>query len=292
MRVMSARLAVLLVLVAVGAGAAAGYALGARHEAGRSDAAAVRRAAAVTAFPPAYTRAFADEWRDGFLSGGADGVVQGDRAGAASGRRAGATAAQKVEVPVEPTPAAPGEHEVEAVPTAAPATGDVLVVGDSLEVLTSPYLQRYLPGVDLTIEAHGGFASPQLYDVFRDSFRPGHDVVVFDAGTNDSPLYPQILESKLAAVAGAVGDRCLVVPTIHSYVVDGVGDAGKNRVVRAFAASRPGTQTPDWQAAVAAHPELMQPDDLHPNTEGADFRARLIAEGVKACLALGGALAP
>ena len=51
-----------------------------------------------------------------------------------------------------------------------------------------------------------------------------------------------------------IGDRCMVVPTIHGYTVNGVDNTGKNRVVHEFAASRPGTQTPDWAGAVAAHP--------------------------------------
>jgi hypothetical protein len=110
-------------------------------------------------------------------------------------------------------------------------------------------------------------------------------VVVFDAGTNDNPAYPQILEENLAKVAATVGDRCMVVPTMHGFTVNGVDNSGKNRVVRAFAASRPGTQTPDWAGAVAAHPDLLQPDGLHPIPAGAELRARLIAQGVQACLA-------
>jgi lysophospholipase L1-like esterase len=31
----------------------------------------------------------------------------------------------------------------------------------------------------------------------------------------------------------------------------------------------------------------MQSDNLHPTAEGADYRARLIADGVKACFATG-----
>ena len=64
-----------------------------------------------------------------------------------------------------------------------------------------------------------------------------------------------------------------------------VGNEGKNRIVAEFAASRPGTQLPDWARAVATHPELMQSDDLHPIPEGTDLRARLIARGIKGCLA-------
>lgn len=161
----------------------------------------------------------------------------------------------------------------------------VLVVGDSLEELTSPYLQRYLPGVPLTIDAKGGYNSYQILDLFEESYDPSQSAIVFDAGTNDNPAYPQILAENLSKVAAAIGDRCMVVPTIHGLTVNGIDSTGKNRVVRAFAASRPGTQVPDWAGAVAAHPELMQSDDLHPIPEGADYRAQLIAQGVQACLA-------
>ncbi len=162
----------------------------------------------------------------------------------------------------------------------------MLVVGDSLEELTSPYLQRFLPGVPLTINAVGGSNSYQIYDLFQESYDPSQSVVVFDAGTNDNPAYPQILAGNLQKVAAAIGDRCMVVPTIHGLTVDGIDSTGKNRAVAAFAASRPGTQTPDWASAEATHPELMQSDDLHPVAAGAELRARLIARGVKACLGI------
>jgi hypothetical protein len=179
-------------------------------------------------------------------------------------------------------------------PPTAHASGDggVLVVGDSLEELTSPYLGRYLPGVPLTVNAVGGSNSYQIYDLFRESYDPSQSVIVFDAGTNDNPAYPQILDGNLEKVAATIGDRCMVVPTIHGLTVNGVDNTGKNRVVEAFAASRPGTQVPDWAGAVAAHPELMQADDLHPIPAGAELRARLIAQGVKACLGLAATTAP
>ncbi len=167
----------------------------------------------------------------------------------------------------------------------ASGNGGALVVGDSLEILTSPYLERYLPGVPLTVNAEGGYNSYQILDLFKESYDPSQSVIVFDAGTNDNPAYPEILAENLAAVAATVGDRCMVVPTIHGFTVNGVDNAGKNRVVEAFAASRPGTQVPDWAGAVATHPELMQEDDLHPIPEGADYRARLIARGIQGCLA-------
>lgn len=178
-----------------------------------------------------------------------------------------------------------------AAPAPARSAPHVLVVGDSLAELTSPYLSRYLPGVELTVNPGGGFNSYQIFDLFQESYDPSVDVVVFDAGTNDNPEYPEILAGNLAKVAEIVGDRCMVVPTVHGFTVNGVDNTGKNRVVAEFAASRPGTQVPDWQRAVFAHPELMQADNLHPIEEGADYRAQLIAQGVEGCLAYGQAVA-
>ncbi|HVD39975.1 MAG TPA: hypothetical protein VNC16_03090 [Solirubrobacterales bacterium] len=174
---------------------------------------------------------------------------------------------------------------------AAQARPHVLVVGDSLEELTSPYLANYLPGVELTVNAVGGYNSYQIFDLFQESYDPSVDVVVFDAGTNDNPEYPEILAGNLAKVAEAVGSRCMVVPTVHGFTVNGVDNAGKNRVVAEFAASRPGTQVPDWARTVATRPDLMQADNLHPIEEGADYRAQLIAQGVQGCLAYGDAVA-
>ena len=178
-----------------------------------------------------------------------------------------------------------------ASPAPARSAPRVLVVGDSLADLTSPYLSRYLPGVELTINAEGGYNTYQAFELFQESYDPSLDVIVFDGGTNDNPSYPEILAGNLAKVAETVGDRCMVVPTIHGLHPGGVDDSGKNRVVAEFAASRPGTQVPDWQGAVFAHPELMQADNLHPVEEGADYRAQLIAQGVEGCLAYGQAVA-
>jgi len=167
---------------------------------------------------------------------------------------------------------------------AAPARADVLVVGDSLEELSGPHLPELLPGVQVTVNAVGGSNTYEILELFEESYEPSQSVIVFDGGTNDNPNYPQILEENLAKVAATVGDRCMVVPTVHGYVVEGTGNEGKNAVVRRFAAARPGTQVPPWAAFEHSHPELMQSDGLHPTEEGAQARAELIAQGILGCL--------
>jgi len=176
-----------------------------------------------------------------------------------------------------------------ALALAAPAAradgeGGVLVVGDSLEELTSPYLERYLRGIPLTVNAVGGSNSYQILDLFEESYDPSQSVIVFDAGTNDNPNYPQILAENVRKVAAVVGNRCIVLPTIHGFTVEGTGNQGKNRVVSRFAAERPGTQVPDWAGAVHRDPGLLGPDHLHPTPAGSDYRAQLIAQGVLGCL--------
>jgi hypothetical protein len=172
---------------------------------------------------------------------------------------------------------------VASVAQAAPRAS-VLVVGDSLEELTSPHLPDYLPGVELTVNAVGGSNTYEILDLFEESYDPSQSVIVFDGGTNDNPSYPQILEENLAKVAATVGDRCMVVPTIHGYTVEGVDNHGKNAVVHKFAASRPGTETPDWASMVNHDPALLEPDNLHPSPEGSERRAELIAQGILGCL--------
>ncbi len=137
----------------------------------------------------------------------------------------------------------------------------------------------------LTIDAVGGSNTYEIFDLFQESYSPSDSVIVFDGGTNDNPAYPEILAENLGKVAAEVGNRCMVVPTIHGYTVNGVNNRGKNRVVHEFAAARPGTQTPDWATTVNQNPSLLEPDNLHPNPEGSEVRAELIAEGIRACLA-------
>ena len=275
--------AVLLALAAV----AAGYLIGASKAPGADEASAARERAADAAFAEARSQAFRNSFSRGINAGLKDGRRAGARQGAEAGTAAGEQTIHDALVLIKERRAATHAQAQIGGPPKLDGSGGVLVVGDSLEVLTSPYLQRYLPHAKLTINAVGGYSSLQIYELFKESYDPSQSVVVFDAGTNDNPAFPQILASRLEAVASTIGSRCMVVPTIHGLNVNGINSDGKNRVVRDFAISRPGTQVPDWAHVVATHPELMQSDNLHPDPEGAAYRARLIAQSVKACLAGG-----
>lgn len=117
----------------------------------------------------------------------------------------------------------------------AQPSGGVLVIGDSLEVGTGPYLRQELQGVaPLTVDARTGRPSPEGVSVLRSRLLAGHSVVVFDLGVNNDPSLPQILEADLQTVRELVGDRCLVVASLIRSPVNGTTIEAANRVVRSF----------------------------------------------------------
>lgn len=285
-------------VVLVAAASAGGYVLGDSAKPDDADAITAKEQATAAAFAQASLESMSSSLERGIEQGEIDGENRADDEGAADGAVDGQRAAADEAGGTLASRRGPGERNGGADPgdgnfrlgggNPGPldGSGEVLVVGDSLEVLTSPYIEQYLKklGITVTVNAVGGYNSFQIYDLFQESYDPAQSVIVFDAGTNDNPNYPEILAGNLDKVASTVGNRCMVVPTIHGLVVDGVGNQGKNQVVSEFAASRPGTQTPDWAGAVAQNPQLLQPDDLHPVPEGADYRAQLIVQSIQACL--------
>jgi lysophospholipase L1-like esterase len=165
-----------------------------------------------------------------------------------------------------------------AAPGAAAQAGPVLVVGDSLEVGTGPYLRAQLRSVELDIDAKTGRSSTQGLVALRQDLRPRYRVVVFDLGVNDGAAAP--VAANLAAARQITGHRCLVVATLHgpgAYVVPA------NRAIRGFADANPQVVLVDWDAA--ADPALLNPDGVHPTPAGYAARARVVADGIGACLA-------
>jgi len=168
-------------------------------------------------------------------------------------------------------------------PAAAQGPGPVLVVGDSLEVGTEPYLRQELGGVDLTVDAKTSRPSGDGIPVLQSALRPDHEVVVFDLGTNDDPSNPGGLTANLESAAQIAGDRCLVVATINRPPLNGVSDDGLNAAVENFAAAT-GARVADWRSA-ASEPGALQDDGVHGTASGYALRASLVAGAIRSCAA-------
>jgi hypothetical protein len=170
---------------------------------------------------------------------------------------------------------------------ASAGRGTVLVIGDSLEVGTAPYLRRELSGVAVRVDARTSRPSGEGVRVLRNRLRSDDAVAVFDLGVNDGLSQPEVLARDLSAVRELAGDRCLVVATLSRPPQNGVSIVGLNAVIHRFVSETPGAQLVDWRASAASHPELVGPDGVHSTPAGYAFRARLVAEAVEACLTSG-----
>jgi len=164
---------------------------------------------------------------------------------------------------------------------AQPGGDAVLVVGDSLEVGSAPYLRQALGGVALDVDAEPGRTSGQGLRVLARRLRPEHGAVVFPLGTNDSGA--DAFAANLEAARGLAGGRCLVVATIARPPLRGSPARPLNRVVGRFAA-RGSVQVADWRSAAVSTPGVLGRDRLHATGRGYALRASLLAGAVQACL--------
>jgi lysophospholipase L1-like esterase len=174
------------------------------------------------------------------------------------------------------------------VPTwaAASAQGageNVLVVGDSLQVGTGPYLEQELGALPVEFDHRTGRGSAEGVSVLRSRLRPEHTIVLFDLGTNDDPRNPDALYSAMNSAREIADDRCLVVATVLRPPYNGVGVEGMNAAVERFALDNPGVQLVDWHGIVTSTPGMLYEDGVHARPEGYALRGSLLAEAVAAC---------
>ena len=165
---------------------------------------------------------------------------------------------------------------------------NVLVVGDSLQVGTGPYLEQELGALPVEFDHRTGRGSAEGVSVLRSRLRPEHTIVMFDLGTNDDPRNPDALYSAMNSAREIAGDRCLVVATVLRPPYNGVGVDGMNAAVERFALDNPGVQLVDWYGIVTSTPGMLYEDGVHARPEGYALRGRLLADAVAACSGGGG----
>jgi hypothetical protein len=170
-----------------------------------------------------------------------------------------------------------------AAPAAA-APQQVLYVGDSLGVGTTPGFAREL-GADARVHGDSriGRPSPEGLRVLGQTLTAADDIVVFDLGSNDDLAQPALLARDLAGARHVTGDRCLIVATLNRPPFNGVSVDGLNQAILAFASASPNVQLVDWNALAESEPGVLGPDGVHPTPQGYALRAQLFAEAVAAC---------
>ena len=176
-----------------------------------------------------------------------------------------------------------------SLPSSAQAAAQsVLVVGDSLQVGTGPYLEQELRAASVEIDSRQSRGSADGLAALRGRLRGDHTVVVFDLGTNDDPTNPGALVSTMNSARQAAGDRCLVVATILRPPYNGVSVDGMNAAIERFALANQGVQLVDWHGVATSTPGILYDDGVHARPEGYALRGRLLAQAVRGCGGAGG----
>ena len=177
--------------------------------------------------------------------------------------------------PAPAATAAPAQSAPE--PSAAPFTGgEVVVVGDSVTIAAAPSLEADLPGVAVNAEVSRSVyaALPALQAMDAGGARP---CVVVALATNGS-----VETDQLDAILSYLGpDRRLVLVTAYGPArTTWIPPA--NETIRAFAQAHPDqVAVADWDAVVAARPDLLVDDQVHPVPEGAQLYAQTVTNAVE-----------
>jgi lysophospholipase L1-like esterase len=165
--------------------------------------------------------------------------------------------------------------------TAADASADVLVVGDSLAVGLRPALGPLLAGADIAWDAKSGRTTPQGLIALRSALKVVHPkTVIISLGTNDGPDGTRFAD-RINRVLAAIGpNACVVWSDIYRPARKGPY-AALNTTLSAEAARVKRLHLVNWLSAVSRQAVAL-PDGLHPDPAGFAYRAKLIANTVRA----------
>jgi predicted lipoprotein with Yx(FWY)xxD motif len=166
----------------------------------------------------------------------------------------------------------------------AEAGPKVILVGDSVAKVGSPFIMQKLPGVEILNWDDPSQTSSQSLINLEHSFGPATSVVTFDTGVNDPSV--AMLRKNLHRAAGVIGSACLIVPTIEPTRSKQTSNE-KNRAIFEFATARPRTLVPEWSGIVEMQPQLrLATHGLHSDFGPASYRSEIVARAIRQCLAL------
>ena len=187
-------------------------------------------------------------------------------------------------VGVTPDAAAPVDATgADVEPPLAPSQ-DTLVLGDSLGLVVYPWLADLLPDRYVSYQSEVGRSTPATLKKLK-AVGAVPPVVLVSSGTNDPSA--NVLEESARAILDELGtERCVV--WVDVVRPDRVGDSqtAMNAALERAVQGRTNVRVLRWTELVAAHPEWMSGDGIHPNEIGSEERAKAFADAARGCSAL------
>ncbi len=187
-------------------------------------------------------------------------------------------------VGLTPAAAEPADATDTATPPPLPPAEDTLVLGDSLGLTVYPWLADLLPDRYVSYQAEVGRSTPATRRKLE-SLSAVPKLVIVSSGTNDPVA--NVLEESARTILDDLGpNRCVV--WVDVVRPDTVGDAqtAMNAALDRAVSGRSNVRLLRWSELVAAHPEWMSGDGIHPNEAGSKGRAQAFADAAQGCSAL------
>jgi hypothetical protein len=222
----------------------------------------------------------------GVLVLGTVGAVALSRAGsdtAAAGTPT-ASAASPSGVGLTPGAAEPADATDTATPPPLPPSEDTLILGDSLGLTVYPWLADLVPDRYVSYQAEVGRSTPATRKKLE-TLSALPKLVIVSSGTNDPVA--NVLEESARTILDDLGpSRCVV--WVDVVRPDTVGDSQTmmNAALDRAVSGRANVRLLRWTELVAAHPDWMSGDGIHPNEAGSQGRAQAFADAAKGCSAL------
>jgi peptidoglycan/LPS O-acetylase OafA/YrhL len=179
-----------------------------------------------------------------------------------------APAADPSAAPATPEPSAPATSPESSKP--APPGTDILAVGDSVMLASSSALVDRFPGI--RIDAAVSRMPPEAPAILRALAAAGElrPIVVVGLGTNG--VYRADTLDQVRRIIGP--ERTLVLVNVYA---DRSWQNDVNDAIAGHAARDRHNVVVNWHDAVAAHPDALGPDGIHPNVAGAQLYADSLA---------------
>jgi lysophospholipase L1-like esterase len=109
-------------------------------------------------------------------------------------------------------------------------------------------------------------------------------VLAISLFTNDDPTHTSALETAVRRTLALVGSRgCAIWATIARPPVNGVSYRAANALLARIATDNARLRLVPWAERVAATPQLLGADGVHPTPAGYQLRAQLYAQAAQAC---------
>jgi peptidoglycan/LPS O-acetylase OafA/YrhL len=170
----------------------------------------------------------------------------------------------------------PSASSPKQAPTLIPTDGNVItVIGDSVTLAASPYLQERFPGILINAEIsrslrRGGLETIEQF-AQTGQLRP---VVIVALGTNG--YYGT---DKLDELIAKLAAHKVVLVTAHA---EREWTASNNDNVHVTAQKYKNIQVAEWDQMISAHPEFLSSDGIHPlGADGGKIYADSITEALK-----------